>query len=141
MVRTLLVACSLVLLPWAAGAECSPDDLIGTWMLRGEGQASPPSGSPSLCAASARARFTADGQVRFSKIVTGCAEGNPTTVSASGTWTLDDRFCLGEVNVTDSLGYTIPFFSVLVLDQGRELRALEQHRLQKAVYRWVGQRQ
>lgn len=141
MVRTLFVATFFALLAPAVGATCTPEDLIGTWVLRGEGQASPPTGQPALCAASARAIFNPDGQVSFTKIITGCAEGNPITVTASGTWALNDTWCYGQINVTDSLGYSVPFFSFLVMDQARELRALQQHRRQKAVYRWTGQRQ
>lgn len=144
MLRVLLglVLSWLVQLP--ASATCLTQNLVGSWMLQGEGQVSETSSRgwpPILCAASARAVFFADGRVRFSKIHSACGADDLISVSASGTFEFSESTCMGSLSLTDSLGYTTPFFSFVLLNHPDEILAIQQHRRQKALYRWKGQHQ
>ena len=138
MVRVVLALGLSWLTLQAASAACLTQDLVGPWMLQGEGQFSGSSAPPTLCAASARAVFSADGTVRFSKINSACGAQDLVSVSAAGSFQFSESTCTGSLSLTDSLGYTTPFFSFVMLNQPNEILAVQQHRRQKVLYRWRG---
>ena len=141
MLRAVLALGLSGLMQLPAAAACLTQNLVGPWMLRGEGQPSGVSAEYALCAASARAVFSADGTVRFSKIHSVCDANNLISVSASGTFQFSESTCMGSLSLTDSLGYTTPVFWFVMLNQPDEILAVQQHRRQKVLYRWRGEPQ